>query len=272
MKKATVKKIGNILLNVLMYVFLALCIFAVILTVLSKKTSDGASEIFGYQFRVVVSDSMAKCELTDVSEYDIKSIPVRSMVFVQTIPDDPAEAEEWYRSLKVGDVLTFRYIYATQVTITHRIIAISEKATGGFEIVLAGDNKNSDREEAQLTQVIDTTVGTNINYVIGKVTGQSYLLGLIMSILMQPVGIVCAIIVPCLIIMMLEILKIVRIFSEDKKQKDAEISAQKDSELEELRRRLSELEQIRGDAPAKDVNNETTDIQQPTTNEEESQK
>ena len=271
MKKSTVKKISNILLNVLMYVFLAICIFAVILTVLSKKSSDGASEIFGYQFRVVTSDSMAKCELTDVSEYDIKSIPVRSMVFVQTVPTDPEAADEWYRGLKVGDVLTFRYIYATQVTITHRIIAISEKAGGGFVIELAGDNKNSGREEAQLTQTIDTTVGTNINYVIGKVTGQSYVLGFIMSILMQPVGIVCAIIVPCIIIMMLEILKIVKLFSEDKKKKDAEIAAQKDSELEELRRRLSELEQIRGDAPVKKETTDTTDTQQPTT-EEETQK
>ena len=69
MKKSKAKKIGNIVLSVLTYVFLAICILAVLLTVLSKRDSDGAAEIFGYQFRVVTSDSMGECEFTDVSEF-----------------------------------------------------------------------------------------------------------------------------------------------------------------------------------------------------------
>ena len=66
-----------------MFIFLALCIAAVILTVFSKKDSDGASEIFGYQMRLVVTDSMGASEHTDVSNYKIKSIPVNSMVFIK---------------------------------------------------------------------------------------------------------------------------------------------------------------------------------------------
>ena len=50
MKKLTLKKIGNILGNVVMYIFLAICIFAVFITVFSKR-SNGAAEIFGYQLR-----------------------------------------------------------------------------------------------------------------------------------------------------------------------------------------------------------------------------
>ncbi len=277
MKKATVKKIGNILLNVLMYVFLALCIFAVILTVLSKKTPDGASEILGYQFRVVVSDSMAKCELTDVSEYDIKDIPIRSMVFVQTVPTDPSAANEWYANLQVGDVLTFRYVYTTQVTITHRIVSISEKKAGGFIIELEGDNKNS--ESKQLHQTIDTSQTNSTNYVIGKVTGQAYLLGVVMSFLMEPIGIILAIIVPCFIIILLEIFKIVKVLSADKKKREEEITAQKDTELEELRRRLMELEQRQAASPPPESSNDTTQSNaiastetQTPTNEEETQK
>ena len=270
MKKTTVKKIGKILLNVLLYAFLALSIFAVILTVFAKKSPDGAADIFGYQFRIVTSESMEKCELTDVSQYKIKSIPLRSMVFVQSVPTDPAEADEWYRSLQVGDVLTFRYIYATQVTITHRILAISEKSTGGFVIELEGDNKNSD--QSTLRQTIDTTYNTNINYVLGKVTGQSYLLGVVMSILTQPIGIVCAVIIPCFVIIMLEVLRIVKMLSEAKKEKESEESAQKDVELEELRRRLSELEHL-ASAPDATKANQTTDTTIPNpTNEEESDK
>ncbi|MBQ8311202.1 MAG: hypothetical protein IJX80_09360 [Clostridia bacterium] len=240
MDKARVKRIGNIVLNVLLYIFLAICIFSVFLTIFSKKDSDGAAEIFGYQMRVVTSDSMAACEHTDVSGFEIKDIPVRSMVFVKVMPDDPAEADAFYRNLELGDVLTFRYVYTTQVTITHRITAITEKDTGGFIIELAGDNKNS--EDGQLIQVIDTSIPNNTNYVIGKVTGQAYLLGVIMSFLMTPVGIVLAIIVPCFIIILLEVVKIVKILTADKKKREQEEKEKKENELEELRRKLAELE------------------------------
>ena len=240
MDKAKIKKIGKIALDVLLYIFLAICIFAVIVTVISKRDSDGAAEVFGYQMRVVTSDSMSESEFSDVSAYKIKDIPIRSMVFVKVMPDDPAEADEFYRSLEVGDVLTFRYVYTTQVTITHRITSITEKDTGGFIIELAGDNKNS--EDGQLTQVIDTSIPNNTNYVIGKVTGQAYLLGLLMSFLMQPVGIILLIIVPCFIIILLEVLKIVKVLGADKKKREQEEKQNKDNELEELRRKLAELE------------------------------
>lgn len=239
MDKAKVKIIGKIALDVLLYIFLAICIFAVIVTVISKRDSDGAAEVFGYQMRVVTSDSMSKSEFADVSAYKIKDIPIRSMVFVKVMPDDPAAADEFYRSLKVGDVLTFRYVYTTQVTITHRITDI-EEIEDGFKITLAGDNKNS--EDGQLVQVIDTTIPNNTNYVIGKVTGQAYLLGLLMSFLMQPVGMILLIIAPCFIIILLEVLKIAKVLGADKKKREQEEKAQKDSEIEELRRKLAELE------------------------------
>ena len=252
------KKIGKITLDVLLYIFLAVSIFSVIVTVLSKRDTDGAAEVFGYQMRVVTSDSMAASEFTDVSAYKIKDIPIRSMVFVKVMPDDPAEADEFYRSLEVGDVLTFRYVYTTQVTITHRITSLTEKETGGFIIELAGDNKNS--EDGQLTQVIDTSIPNNTNYVIGEVTGQAYLIGLLMSFLMQPVGIILIIIVPCFIIILLEVLKIVNVLGADKKKREQEEKAQKERELEELRRKLAELEKEKTEqvtAESENVEDET---------------
>ena len=240
MGKAKIKKIGKITLDVLVYLFLAICIFSVLVTVISKRDADGAAEIFGYQVRVVTSDSMAACEYTDVSGFEIKDIPVRSMVFVEVMPKDPAEADEFYRSLKVGDVLTFRYVYTTQVTITHRIVAISEMETGGFIIELEGDNKNS--EDGLLTQIIDTSIPNNTNYVIGKVTGQAKLLGTVMSFLMQPVGIILLIILPCVIIIAVEVFKIARTLTADKRMRDKEERDKKENELEELRRRLAEIE------------------------------
>ena len=250
MNMTKIKKIGNIALSVLLYLFLAFSIFAVFLTVFSKRDTDGAAEIFGYQMRVVTSNSMAECEYTDVSGFEIKDIPLRSMVFVEVMPEEKAEAEKWYRDLKVGDVLTFRYVYTKQVTITHRIVSITEKETGGFVIELAGDNKNS--EDGQLYQTIDTSIPNNTNYIIGKVTGQSYLLGVIMSFLMQPASIVLLIIVPCVIIIVLEVLKIAKVFSEDKKSKERQEAEAKNKELEDLRRRLAELEKQQAPADADD--------------------
>ncbi len=256
MDSTKLKKIGGIALNVLMYIFLAFCIFAVFVTLVSGRDADGAAEIFGYQLRIVTSDSMAKSEYTDVSDYKIKDIPVRSMVFVKVMPDDPAEADEWYRSLKVGDVLTFRYVYATQVTITHRITSIIEKEDGGFIIELAGDNKSS--EDGQLHQIIDTSIPNNTNYVIGKVTAKTYLLGVIMSFLMTPLGIVVAVIIPCLAIILLEVIKIAKTISEERSKKDREEEEKKDEELQELRRRIAELEkekseQLAANAPVEDT-------------------
>lgn len=243
MNRSKVKNISRIAMNVLLYLFLAICIFSVFFTMFSKKSVDGATEILGYQMRVVTSESMAKCDLTDVSDYKIKDIPLRSMVFVKVMPDDPAEAEEWYRSLKVGDVLTFRYVYTSQVTITHRITSITEKDSGGFIIELAGDNKNEDN--GQLEQVIDTSIPNNTNYVIGKVVGQAKIFGFAMSFLMNPIGMVLIIMLPCVIIMMLEFIKIAKLFSSEKKEREREENAKKEQELEELRRKLAELEAVK---------------------------
>lgn len=240
MNKAKVKKLRDIIVNVILYTFLAICIFSVFFTVFSRKEADGAAEIFGYQMRIVTSDSMSKCEYTDTSDFEIKDIPIRSMVFVQAVPKNVDEAYEWYQDLEVGDVLTFRFAYTTQVTITHRITSIEKNDEGGFTIQLAGDNKNS--ENGQLYQEINTATPNSVNYVIGKVTGQSYFLGLIMSFLMQPVGILLAIIVPCVVIILIEALKIANIFMADKKKWRQEEEERKDNELEELRRRVAELE------------------------------
>lgn len=251
MSKKGVKKVFRIIGNVILYLFLLLCIFSVILTVVSKRDSDGAAEIFGHQLRIVTSDSMEKCEHTDVSGYKIKSIPLRSLLLIELVPGDDQAAEEWYSELEVGDVLTFRYVYTSQVTITHRITSIDEKAGGDYIIELRGDNTSSD--SGALTQTIDTSEENSPNYVIGKVTGQSYPLGFFLSLLKTPVGIILVVIVPCFIIILLEVLRIVGIFGAEKRKKTEEETARKDNELEELRRRVAELEGGDQATPASDT-------------------
>lgn len=254
-KKQMLKKTGSILLNVIMYVFLIVALFAVIMSISAKKGEDGTATMFGHQLRFVQSDSMGKSQHTDVSKYKIKSIPVKSLIFVEVKPESGAAEDAWYDSLKVGDVLTFRYKYVKQETITHRITEI-EELESGYKITLKGDNKTTENSNV-IEQVIytdpteaDDPDGARFNYVIGKVVGQSYPLGLLIGVLKGPVGIVFIVILPSLLIIVFEVIKIVRVFGEEKRKKaENEKQQQKDtisaqaSELEELKKRLAELEQ-----------------------------
>ena len=244
-KTPVYKRVLSILGNVLLGIFLALCVFTLILTVFSPKDeTDGTAELFGYQFRVVISDSMGACDATDVSSFEIKSIPLYSMVFVQLVPQNRAEATKWYEdNVKVGDVLTVKYVYDTQVTITHRVTEKIPNPNGGYTLKLEGDNKNSENQE-QLVQVIDTADRDSYNYVVGKVTGQSVILGGTISLLRSPLGIIFLIIMPCVAIIIFEIIRIVGVLRSDKVKAQKEENAKKNEELDELRRRLAELEKM----------------------------
>ncbi len=241
-KKHVVKRAAAVAANVFVYCFLVVCLIGVTLTLAAKKGEDGTATLFGYQMRYVLSPSMEKCDATDVSDFEIKDIPTKSMVFVKVVPDDAEEAKAWYADLEIGDVLTFRYVYVRQETITHRIVDIYEKPEGdGYIITLEGDNKSDGSEN--LRQVIDTSLKDSPNYVIGKVTGQNYLLGVLVQALKTPVGIVCVIITPALIILFLELFKIFNLFARDKRKKELKIREEQQSEIEQLKRRLAELQE-----------------------------
>ena len=241
MKNPKLKKIFDIVSTVLLYLFIAICIFGVIVTITAKKDKDGTATIFGTQMRVVLSPSMEKSDDVDVSAYKIKDIKTTSVIFIQVVPEDSSEADKWYDDLEVGDVLTFKYVYTRQETITHRISKIEEKPTGGYLIELIGDNRDS--ETGALTQVIDTSEKDSPNYVIGKVTGKSYPVGLFITALRTPIGLVCIVILPALVIMALEIRKILVALNADKKKKEDEEKERQQNEIDELKRKLAEKEE-----------------------------
>ena len=171
------RKILKILFKIVLWLMISVCLLLAVILFIAKRDSDGTATVFGYQMRIVGSPSMESCAETDVSEFEIKDIPVGSVIFIEVVPEENSEA--WYESLKVGDVLTFRYTYLQEEVFTHRIIKISEKEGGMYEITLRGDNKNSDLNT--LEQTIDQ------DQIIGKVVGQSYALGLILGVLKVPV-------------------------------------------------------------------------------------
>ena len=124
---AIAKKSVKIVASVLLYVFVGLCIVAVVLLLMGRGKEDGATTVLGYQLRTVLTPSMDENDNFDASRFDIGSIPKDAMVFVETVPEDPAEAKEFYDSIREGDVLTFMYdeydIGGQPDVITHRVIA-----------------------------------------------------------------------------------------------------------------------------------------------------
>ena len=234
------KKILMVTASVLTYVFLALCLFVLAIAISSKKDADGAATVFGKQLRFIRSDSMAKSEYTDVSGYKIKDLPKKTLIVVETVPENEEKREKWFSELKVGDVLTFRYVFVSQETVTHRITSIEAKETGGYIIELKGDNAAS--ENSAGTQRIDTSASESPNYVIGKVTGESKILGVLVYALKTPVGIVCIIILPSLIIIGWEVVKIIGVLQEGKRKKAKEESEKQQSEIEALKRQLEALQ------------------------------
>ena len=234
-----VKKILSIVMNVLVYAFIAVIALFLIFTIVFGKLGSDATSILGYQFRTVISPSMEECELTNVSNYDIKSLPLNTMIFIEEVPTDSTEANEWYSDLEVGDVLTFKYLYVRQEVITHRIIKIEDNGKGGYYIYLEGDNKNT--ESGILTQMIDTSNEFSPNYVIGKVVGHSYVIGSLVTFLRSTIGLVLIIVV-IVVILILEVLKLAKLLTHDKREAEKKKQQAQLDELEELRKKVALLE------------------------------
>lgn len=265
--KQKVLKALQIAGDVLFCLIIAFALFVLIISVSAKRDADGTANVFGYQLRFVRSGSMEKCDQTDVSGYKIKSIPVKSCVFIKKAPapEDQQALKEWCSALSVGDVLTFQYskygaANIQDKVITHRIVKIEPKE-GGYIITLEGDNKNDTGSVGQ--QVIDTTKADGLDYIIGKVEGQSYFLGLCVYALKSPVGLVFIIIVPCMIVIAYEVIKIITVLNKDKKDRQQQEKTAKEDEIALLRKQLEELQKSGGTAEAprqnSDAETETSD-------------
>lgn len=265
--KQKVLKALQIAGDVLFCLIIAFALFVLIISVSAKRDADGTANVFGYQLRFVRSGSMEKCDQTDVSGYKIKSIPVKSCVFIKKAPapEDQQALNEWCSALSVGDVLTFQYskygaANIQDKVITHRIVKIEPKE-GGYIITLEGDNKNDTGSVGQ--QVIDTTKADGLDYIIGKVEGQSYFLGLCVYALKSPIGLIFIIIVPCMIVIAYEVIKIVTVLNKDKKDRRQQEKTAKEDEIALLRKQLEELQKSGGTAEAprqnSDAETETSD-------------
>ena len=231
----------NKIFNILSYCFIFIAAIFTITTInLKENTKDGIT-IFNHQMMVVETESMEKNELVNVDEYEIKSIKKNSLIIVKVV--DENDPYSFYKEIEINDVLTFKYMIGNkQETITHRVINKTPKEDG-FIFELRGDNINKDGTTS--TQIIDTTEEDSFNYIVGKVIGTSHPMGVVITSMKSDVGIIGVIIIPSIILIFFEIMKISNEVNKEKiqKSKNKDIELQnKNQELEELKRRLLELE------------------------------
>ena len=237
-KQLTIKALSGVF-SFMIYSFLACAILLAGYTVINKKGNQEGVALFNYQFRTVLTNSMAENELTNVDDYKIKSFSPNTMLVIQTVPILQEDKEDWYSKLKVGDVLTFKYVYVRQETITHRITKITEKKNGGYVIELKGDNVMG--RATSNVQVIDTSLVDSPNYVIGKVVKTSKVIGVLVNQMQKPLVMVISVIVPTCVIILYEFAKLIRIKSLNQVKNLQEQIAKKEEEIKILKKQLGNI-------------------------------
>ncbi len=224
------KPIWKTILNIIYFVFLG---FFLVLAVFSVSTRITKGKIGNSQLLVVVSSSMDGDKQED---YDIKTIPVKSLIAVDLIKD--GKEDEFYSGLKKGDVITFNYLPLNNATITHRIVSDPVKDESGvYQIVARGDAV----EESEIqTLYSDGRTGE----ILGKVSFVSLPLGQIYYFISSKPGTLILVVLPCSLVAIIEVCKIIYLISENRsRKKEEEINAEKsakDKEIEELKRQLME--------------------------------
>ena len=185
-----------------------LVIAVVLVSVLLGYVYDrngGSFDFSDTQVRIVISGSM---DGEPRDQYDIETIPVKSMVFISEVPTTEPARSHFYQSLEVGDVLTFDYTHPVShehMVVTHRIVDI-QSSGAGYTFTLAGDSIRDDPTNSS-TQTVTSWSGD----VIGEVTGVAPWLGALTVFISTTTGKVVLVLIPCIILIASETRNIVRI-------------------------------------------------------------
>ena len=245
-------KIVNIILDVLFVAFAVFAITAIIFRSTTSNNKNGRS-INGTQLRTVQTGSMAENNHIDpetYKTYEIKTLPINTLISIKEVTEK--NSDKFYSDLKVGDVVTFVY-YTTinnkkgQYVFTHRLTA-KDEVTDGYRLTLMGDAEKPSGG-VQIVYTNPTTAEQSFSYVIGKVTWSNHPVGEVVSFVKSRNGILFLVVLPCSLLFIYEIGKIIYLINKDKKAKKqlkmAETETQLNSsqaEIEALKAQLAALQ------------------------------
>ncbi len=186
----TIKKILHFITTVIMYsVFLVLIFVGLILILyvvdIKRNAASGQYKPPLFSAYVIISPSM------------VPTINVQDAVIIKRVEG---------KDIKLGDIITFtstdgRY---SGVTITHRVVRIEKTSSGKYMFRTKGDNNNA--EDA-------TLVGED--YINGKVILRIPMIGYIQYFLSQAYGWIIAIVIPCLGIIIYDIIKVIKLIKNN---------------------------------------------------------
>ena len=248
-KQSKVRKIISIVLDALFISFAAFAVVAIIFRNTTSNNKNGNS-INGYQLRTVETGSMSENNHIDpetYKSYSIHTLPVNSLIRIKEAPEAEEKKAQFYEDLKVGDVVTFVYYTSIngklgQYVYTHRLIEKTAVAgeQGGYRLTLMGDAETASGG-VQTVYTNPLSAEQSFSYVIGKVVWVNHPIGEVVSFLKSRSGILVLVVIPCSILCLFEIGKIIFYVMKDKKEKKALVEAEKEAQLDSNQAEIENL-------------------------------
>lgn len=214
------KKVLNIVKNILVWIIVVFSVLMMIFTVVSVNTFDRSDRnLFGYKAFIVLSDSM---KATDFDAGDL--------VLVKEV--DPS-------TLKEGDIISYTSQNTSNFgeTVTHKIRMITTDQNGQPGFITYGTTTNTD----------DETVVT-YDYVLGKYQTRLKGVGSFFQFLKTTPGYICCIFVPFALLILVQGINCIRLFKRYKMEQYKEIEDERtklEQERAESQKMMSELLELK---------------------------
>lgn len=213
-----VKKIGTVIVSILLWVIILVAALYAFTTMATRDTRK-VSSIFGYTPLVVKSDSMAPTFKTG------------DLIFIKKCDTT---------KLKEGDIICFHTIIENEYALnTHRIDSITE-VEGARSYTTVGDNNKG---------IVDSHIISDGD-IVGKYTGRIKGVGKVLNFISSSIGFLLVIVLPMLIFFIYQVYNLIMINIRLKKA----IAIENAKEIEEARTAAGgsgDDEAIRSEAEAK---------------------
>lgn len=207
--KDVLKKIGSVLVDVLIILVFIVSTLVVVMSITAKRTG-GQPNVMGYVFASVQTDSMQGT----INQGDF---------VVGKLIDGSTE-------IKVGDIVSFRdYLNGKEITVTHRVVEIYEHETDpGY--ITQGDNEKYSDEVVKSRDTIISVYKFRIPF-----------LGKFIDFLKTPFGFILCLVVPLLTFIAWQAYKLILLIFKSK-QAELDEQAEKLQNAQNAKSEISEEE------------------------------
>ena len=212
-----VKKVLSVIVSILLWaVILVAALFA--FTTLATSDEDKVANLFGYTPLSVQSDSM------------VPTFASGDLIIIKTCDTD---------KLEEGDIITFHTIIEGQYVLnTHRIAEINEDM-GVRSYVTKGDNN-----------AIADTHTIQDGDIVGKMVCVLPKVGLAMDFLASPVGFLCCIVLPMLLIFIYQLYNLIMVAINLKKATALEEAEKAGESISDSQKMMEEAAKAKAEAEA----------------------